>query len=110
MHWTRWNPSAANPRQRLYGECFRQAGDAFEQGVAAASEHDQKLVDNFLLPDDDFGELGANVRREACEIFHLAFLRRTASACLLLILARQKFKPDRLKPVLRDFFSPNKTS
>jgi hypothetical protein len=32
------------------------------------------LIDNFLLPDDDLGEFGANVRREAREIFHLVFL------------------------------------
>jgi hypothetical protein len=32
------------------------------------------LIDYFLLSDDDLRELGANMRRKACEIFHLAFL------------------------------------
>ncbi len=55
----------ANSRQRFDRERFRQSRDAFQQCVTAADQHDQKLIDDFLLPDDYLRKFGANVSGEA---------------------------------------------
>ncbi len=43
--------------QRADEQCFRQAGHAFEQAMAAGEERDEHLLDHVVLADDDAGEL-----------------------------------------------------
>jgi hypothetical protein len=38
--------------------------------VAAANQHDQKLIGNLALSDDYFGKFAANMICEAREVFH----------------------------------------
>ena len=45
----------------LDGGGFGEAGDAFEEDVAAGDEADEEAVDEAFLADEDFGDFGAEV-------------------------------------------------
>ena len=51
----------ANSRHRFHGECLCDSWNAFDQRMAAANEHDEKLVGDLTLADDHFGKFAANV-------------------------------------------------
>jgi uncharacterized protein YukE len=60
----------ANARQRFHGQRFRKSRYAFQKRVAAAEHNQQKLIHHFPLSDDDLGHFRANVRSQACDVFH----------------------------------------
>jgi len=41
-----------------------------DYGVAAAHQNQQKLIDNFVLADDDLGKFRAHVRGKSGKLFH----------------------------------------
>ncbi len=51
----------AHARQAFDGQRFGESGNAFDDGVAAADQNQQQLIEHLLLADDDFRELAANV-------------------------------------------------
>jgi hypothetical protein len=53
--------------EALRGERFRYTGNAFEQDVTADEEGDEELADDFVLPDDGFGDFGADVFDQALD-------------------------------------------
>ena len=53
-------------RQRAQQRGLAQAGNAFEQNVAAREQAGENAVDHFLLADDDFPDLVANFLELAC--------------------------------------------
>ncbi len=59
--------------QRADEQGFRHAGHAFDEGVLAGEDGDERLVHHVLLADDDFGDLFAGVGQKALkliEVFH----------------------------------------
>jgi hypothetical protein len=60
----------ADARQEFNGQRLGEAGNAFDNGVAATDENEKKLIDDFALADDDFGELRADVRSECGKVLH----------------------------------------
>ena len=57
------NPAKLQSERPGYGadhECFRGAGQTGNQTVAADEQGDQDLLQDFVLPDDDFADLPEN--------------------------------------------------
>ena len=44
----------------LMSSVFARPGHAGDQAVAAGEERDEHLLDDLVLPDDDFAQLGEN--------------------------------------------------
>jgi hypothetical protein len=53
---------STDTRQRFDRKSFGQTGNAFNDRMAAANEHEQELIDDGLLADDDFGKLRTDLR------------------------------------------------
>ena len=47
----------ADPRQRFHGQRFCQSGNAFDHRMAAANQHEEQLIGNFALANQDLGQL-----------------------------------------------------
>ncbi len=62
--WTRLEVEREEAGEGLDGERLGDAGNAFDEGVAAAEQGEQGLVDHLLLAGDDLADLGAAVVEE----------------------------------------------
>jgi hypothetical protein len=49
-------------RERAHEESFGDTRNAFNQGVVAGEDGDERFFDDFVLPDDDLGCLSARLR------------------------------------------------
>ena len=63
--------------QRFHRECFRQAGNAFQENVPIGQQTKEQPVDQIFLPDNDVSDLLANQRNPVAELLDLLrdFLR-----------------------------------
>ena len=61
---------AADSRQSLDGERLGKPGNSFDEGVTAANQHQEKLVDDLLLANNDLRHFRADMCGEACDVFH----------------------------------------
>src|SRR5690606_85862 len=63
--------------ERLYQQRLGQAGDPFENAVAAGEDAHQQLLDDRVLPDDDGADLIADLLLGGVELFEGGQVRRT---------------------------------
>ncbi len=68
---------AENMRERFDRQSLGQARHALDQRMAARQDHEQQLVERFVLPHDDLGEFPADVR---CQIRYAHFHEGLSSA------------------------------
>ncbi|GDX91717.1 hypothetical protein LBMAG46_17240 [Planctomycetia bacterium] len=57
--------------ERANGESFAEAGDAFEEHMAAGDQSDQGIVEDVCLTDDDPGDFGPQPVKVAAKILEL---------------------------------------
>ncbi len=54
--------------ERVYQRGFAEAGNAFEQDVAATDDGAEHLLNDVLLPDDEFGDFGSEFFERFLEV------------------------------------------
>src|SRR5277367_585701 len=64
-------PQPANPRQSFHRKRLREPWHAFNQRVPAANQHQQKLLDNLVLPHNDLRHLRSNMLGKTRNVFHV---------------------------------------
>ena len=84
VNWMRVNVPPSALRERRHGQRLAEAGDAFEEAVAAGEQADEHPLEDALLADDDAPKLDEHLLEASTgcgERLGVAAQRRSCSSC-----------------------------
>ncbi len=71
VNWMRAKSRAEHARQRAHEQGFGDAGHAFDEGVVAGEDGDERLFDDVVLADDDLAGLRPRLGEDFLESFSI---------------------------------------